>query len=65
MTVFLKPKERKIVRLVARGLNNEDIAKAIGNTKDTTKNYLRAIMDKTGMSTRLELALWWLGKGYR
>ena len=56
----LTEKELLITRLVTAGLKNKDIAKAIGNTEDTLKNYLRRIFDKTGMDTRLQLALWYL-----
>jgi DNA-binding NarL/FixJ family response regulator len=59
-SLTLTDKELLITRLVTAGLKNRDIAKAIGNTEDTLKNYLRRIFDKTGMDTRLQLALWYL-----
>lgn len=56
----LTPKELLITRLVTAGLTNADIAKAVGNTTYTMKNKLGRIFDKTGMDTRLQLALWYL-----
>ena len=56
----LKPRYRRIVRLVASGLRNEDVAERVGLTINVTKNYMREIYDLTGMSNRVELALWYL-----
>jgi DNA-binding NarL/FixJ family response regulator len=58
----LSEKELRIVELVAEGLNNKDIAPLIGNTEPVLKNYIRVILDKTGMNTRLELALWYVSR---
>jgi len=41
-------------------LKNSEIAAIVGNTEYVLKNYLKAIFDKTGMWTRLELALWYV-----
>jgi DNA-binding NarL/FixJ family response regulator len=63
--VLLTHKEYRIVRMVAHGCNNCDIASAIGATEYVTKNYMRPIYDKTGMASRLELALWFVrNNGY-
>lgn len=60
MSRHLTPKEERIIALVAEGLNNGDIAAIVGTTEYMIKNYLRRIFDKTGMWTRLELALWYV-----
>lgn len=60
MSSTLSPKEEQITALVVKGMKNHDIAKIIGTTTNTIKNYLRVIFDKTGTWTRLELALWYL-----
>jgi len=39
-------------------MTNKEIAKDAGTTENMVKNYLRVIFDKTGMFSRLELALW-------
>ena len=53
----LTPKEMQIVALIAQGCKNKDIATQLGTKEQVIKNYLRAIYDKTGVSDRLELAL--------
>ena len=53
----LSKKELEIVRLLIRGYKNKDIARELNNTEQVIKNYLRSIFDKTGVSDRLELAL--------
>jgi DNA-binding CsgD family transcriptional regulator len=53
----LTPKEMKIVALIVQGCKNREIGLRLGTTEQVIKNYLRAIYDKTGVSDRLELAL--------
>jgi DNA-binding NarL/FixJ family response regulator len=53
----LTPKELRIVSLIVQGYKNKDIAAELNNTEQVIKNYLRSIFDKTGVSDRLELAL--------
>jgi DNA-binding NarL/FixJ family response regulator len=53
----LTPKEMKIVALIVQGCKNKEIAMRLGTTEQVIKNYLRSIYDKTGVSDRLELAL--------
>ena len=53
----LTPKEMKIVALIVQGCKNKEIAIRLMTTEQVIKNYLRSIYDKTGVSDRLELAL--------
>jgi DNA-binding NarL/FixJ family response regulator len=53
----LTPKEMQIVALIVQGCKNKDIANQLGTKEQVIKNYLRGIYDKTGVSDRLELAL--------
>ena len=53
----LTPKELKIVALIVQGCKNKEIAVRLMTTEQVIKNYLRSIYDKTGVSDRLELAL--------
>jgi DNA-binding NarL/FixJ family response regulator len=56
----LTPKEMQIVALIVQGCKNKDIAAQLNTKEQVIKNYLRAIYDKTGVSDRLELALFTL-----
>jgi DNA-binding NarL/FixJ family response regulator len=53
----LTPKEIKVVGLIVEGYKNKEIASRLGTTEQVIKNYLRSVFDKTGVSDRLELAL--------
>lgn len=53
----LTPKEMRIVALIVQGCKNREIAGRLKTTEQVIKNYLRSIYDKTGVSDRLELAL--------
>ncbi|MGQ0734109.1 MAG: LuxR C-terminal-related transcriptional regulator [Acidobacteriota bacterium] len=53
----LTPRETEIVRRVATGANNRDIAAALGLGEQTVKNHLRRIFQKLGVASRVELAL--------
>jgi len=52
-------REQRVIRLVAEGLKNREVAEAIGTTEHVVKNYLRVIYDKLGLWNRVELALWY------
>jgi DNA-binding CsgD family transcriptional regulator len=52
-------RERRVIELVAQGLNNREMAVAMGISEHVIKNKLRAIYDKLGVWNRLELALWY------
>ncbi len=53
----LTPKEMRIVALIVQGCKNREIAIRLKTTEQVIKNYLRSVYDKTGVSDRLELAL--------
>jgi DNA-binding NarL/FixJ family response regulator len=53
----LTPKEMRIVALIVQGCKNREIARRLNTKEQVVKNYLRSIYDKTGVSDRLELAL--------
>jgi len=53
----LTPRELDIVSAVVAGYANRDIAEHFKISEDTVKHHLSNIFDKTGVSTRLELAL--------
>jgi DNA-binding CsgD family transcriptional regulator len=57
-------REQRVIALVAQGLKNSEVAKAIGATENVVKNYLRVIYDKIGPWNPVELALWYEARRY-
>lgn len=55
----LTPCDLILVELLAAGLKNQQMAEVIGVSEHVIKNYLQRIRDKIGMSSRVEVALWW------
>lgn len=53
----LTARELDVVRMVAQGGSNRDVAERLGIAEDTVKHHLGRAFDKTGTSSRLELAL--------
>jgi two-component system, NarL family, nitrate/nitrite response regulator NarL len=53
----LTRREREILMLVVEGDTNKGIARRLSVGEDTVKHHLTSIFNKTGVSTRLELAL--------
>jgi two-component system nitrate/nitrite response regulator NarL len=58
LVVELSPREQTVVKLVAQGLRNKDIAAALGVQETTIKHRVSAIFDKVGVWNRVELAGW-------
>src|SRR5205823_12957356 len=52
----LTPVETDVVRLVAAGLTNPDIAERLFMARSTVKTHLKHVFAKLGVSTRAELA---------
>ena len=53
----LTERQREILTLVVEGLNNRDIARRLAISEHTVKHHLTQVFNKTGVSTRLELAM--------
>ncbi|MES2392442.1 MAG: response regulator transcription factor [Acidobacteriota bacterium] len=56
-TYGLTPRELEVVTCIVEGCSNKDIAKQFSISEETVKRHLSNVFDKTGVSTRLELAL--------
>jgi DNA-binding NarL/FixJ family response regulator len=59
----LTPRELEIVEAITAGDSNRDMANRLDISLQTVKHHLTSIFDKTGTSTRLELALFAIRQG--
>ena len=58
----LSQREREAARLIAEGLDNREIAQALYLSEGTVRNYISAILQKTGLRDRTQIAIaWWRG----
>jgi len=55
---ILSKREQDVVRCVAEGMSNREIANRLKLTEHTVKNYLFRIFDKLGVSSRVEVVLY-------
>jgi DNA-binding NarL/FixJ family response regulator len=53
----LSPREREVLRWIARGLSNKEIAAATDLTEQTVKSYVREILSKLDVADRTQAAL--------
>jgi two-component system nitrate/nitrite response regulator NarL len=59
----LTDRQREVLSLVVSGYSNKEIAARCDVSTDTVKHHLTSIFDKTGASTRVELAVFALHHG--
>ncbi len=53
----LTPRQRQVVELVAQGNRGPEIGRILGLKEAVIRNYCRAIFDKVGCDSRLQLAV--------
>jgi DNA-binding NarL/FixJ family response regulator len=53
-------REVDIIRLIAKGLSNREIAKELFMSEGTVKNYISSILSKTGLEHRTQIAIYYL-----
>lgn len=54
----LSAREREVLALIAQGKSNRDIAQVLEVSEFTVKNHVRSILDKLGLRSRTEAALY-------
>ena len=57
-TPRLTDREMEVLRLVAQGMNNRDIAKALFISENTVKNHIRNILEKLHLHSRMEAVVY-------
>ena len=60
----LTDREMEILRLIARGLSNKEIARALSISQQTVKNHMTAILRKLAVNDRTQAAVYALRKGW-
>ena len=61
--VSLSQREGDVLREVANGLRNREIAQALGMSAETVKEHLQHIFRKIGVNDRTQAAVWAVRKG--
>jgi DNA-binding NarL/FixJ family response regulator len=57
-TPRLTEREMEVLKLVAQGLNNRDIAKQLFISENTVKNHIRNILEKLHLHSRMEAVVY-------
>ena len=55
---MLTPRERDVLKLVAQGLSNPDIAQRLTLSEHTVHRHLANILRKAGLPSRVAAAAW-------
>jgi NarL family two-component system response regulator LiaR len=53
----LSPREREVLRLIARGHSNRQIARDLAIGEQTVKTHVRSILNKLGLQDRVQAAI--------
>ena len=61
--IDLTAREVEVLRLVAKGLRNKEIARVIGRTEETVKVHVKHVMEKLGVDDRTEAVTLALQRG--
>jgi DNA-binding NarL/FixJ family response regulator len=60
----LRDREQELVKLIAEGLNNKEIAAKLYLGEGTVRNTLSIILDKLQLRDRTQLAIWYYKQQY-
>ena len=61
---LLNERERQILRLMAQGRSNVQMAAELGLAGQTVRNYVSRIYDKLEVHTRAEAIVWAIQRGF-
>lgn len=54
----LSPREQQVVRLLATGASNDDIAQKLFLSANTVKTHVKAVLAKLGLPDRVHVVIW-------
>jgi len=58
--MLLSPRELEIAELIAEGLSNKEIGEKLFLSNGTVRNHISAILEKTGLEHRTQIAVYYL-----
>jgi DNA-binding NarL/FixJ family response regulator len=61
--IQLTPRETQVLRLLAMGLSNREIADSLGISIETVKEHVQNLLRKTSLNDRTQAAVWALRHG--
>ncbi len=56
----LSPQQMRVLKNVAKGMTNKEIARHMGISEKTARNYLASVFEKLGLQRRSEAAVWYM-----
>jgi len=59
----LSPRELDVLRLIARGMENSEIAETLNISPRTAKNHVSSILSKLGLPSRVQAAIYAVRRG--
>jgi pimeloyl-ACP methyl ester carboxylesterase/DNA-binding CsgD family transcriptional regulator len=62
---LLSPREREVLRLIAEGLGNAQIAEQLSISEKTVRNHVSNVFDKLGVWTRAQAIVFAIERGFR
>ncbi len=55
---FMSAREQEVLKLIANGLSNQEIANQLNLSEGTVRNYVSSILTQLGVRDRTQAALW-------
>lgn len=56
----LSPRERDVLLLIVKGLNNKQIARELNLSVHTTKHHVGRLFNRIDVTSRLQAAMWYV-----
>ena len=63
-TSIFTERELEVMKAISEGLNNKEISKSLYISEGTVKNYITSIFQKTGLTHRTQIAIYYIKSGH-